>query len=333
MGAEADLGRNPVRELFWTRNGLLLLLLVVVGGTSLVVSTGLPDGIPKNLVLALGTGTMITAIVGFGQTLVTATAAQRAMVTPLIEENRRALQALSAEYRSLNREFFPTDVFEATDRPDPRFNQLLMRDLQDTRQYLFRGFSGRHAGARLLLAHGDRELRAVVADPTERSAIGGRARYLVRREGANADVESILARLHDEIRTGLVGLYLARAACSRIDITLIADPPLDRLELFDDSVWITLYSDRSAAGTLYPRTLRFSEGSFVATMERAEFARISTSREATHMLIRPDTTRADFVDQFEHVTHSRLTQRQFADLEARFHAFRREFSALAELGS
>jgi hypothetical protein len=333
MGAEADLGGNPVRELFWTRNGLLLLLLVVVGGTSLVVSTAMPDGMPKNLVLAFGTGTMITAFVGFGQTLVTATAAQRAMVTPLIEENRRALHALSAEYRSLNREFFPTDVFEASDRPDPAFNQLLMRDLQDTRQYLFRGFSGRHAGARLLLARGDRELRAVVADPTERTAIGGRARYLVRRAGADADVESIQARLHDEIRVGLVGLFLARAACSRIDITLIADPPLDRLELFDSSAWITLYSDRGAAGTLYPRTLRFSEGSFIATMERAEFARISNARGASHMLITPDTTRSDFVDQFQHVTNSRLSPKQFAELEAKFHAFRREFSTLAELRS
>lgn len=89
MGAEVEHGDNPVRELFWTRTGLLLLILVVVAGSSLAASAVMVDGTAKSLVVALGTGTMITAIVGFGQTVITATATQRAMVTPLIEENRQ----------------------------------------------------------------------------------------------------------------------------------------------------------------------------------------------------------------------------------------------------
>src|SRR6185369_2508338 len=125
------------------------------------------------------------------QTLVTAKATQSAMVTPLIEENRRALQELSAEYRSLNREFFPTHVFEAGNDPDPAFNHLMMQDLRNTRQYFFRGFSGRHAAARLLLSRAEWELRLVVADPRERTAISGRARYLIRHEGGVADFETI----------------------------------------------------------------------------------------------------------------------------------------------
>ncbi|WP_219415671.1 hypothetical protein [Pseudonocardia nigra] len=319
--------------MFWTRTGLLLLVLVVVAGSSLAVSTVMPGGTPKNLVVALGTGTLIAAVVGFGQTVITATAAQRAMVTPLIEENRRALQELSAEYRSLNREFFPTHVFQPSDVPDPAFNQLLMQDLQGSRQYFFRGFSARHAAARLLLSRGERELRAVVADPTERSAIGGRARYLIRHDGVDADSETIQAELHDEIYIGLVGLYLARSHCSRIDITMIADPPLDRIEMFDDSVWVTLYSDAGATGSLYPRTLRFSEGSFIYNMERAEFGRIGNSRQARHVLLAPDTSRRDFLLQFENVTGSRLSARQFTELEEKFRRFRHEFCTLAELGS
>lgn len=331
MGADTR-GDNPIRELFWTRTGLLLLVLVVVSGSALGVSTAMAAGTVRNLVIALGTGTLIAAIVGFGQTLITANATHRAMVTPLIEENRRALQELSAEYRSLNREFFPTHVFEPTDSPNPAFNRLLMQDLQASRQFLFRGFSGRHAAARLLLARGDRELRAVVADPTERSAIIGRARYLARHEGPGADIDAIEAGLLDEIRMGLVGLYLARNHCTRIDITMVAEPPLDRIEMFDDSVWIALYSDAGGAGSLYPRTLRFTEGSFIDNMERAEFVRISGSRQARHLLITPDTTRRDFTTQYEEATGTRLPVRQFAELAERFHAFRQEFSALAGLG-
>ena len=84
----------------------------------------------KNLLTAVATGTLVSAIVGFGQTLITATATQRAMLTPLIDESRQALHDLSAEYRSMNREFFPTHVFEPTAEPDPAFNRLMMQDLQ-----------------------------------------------------------------------------------------------------------------------------------------------------------------------------------------------------------
>lgn len=332
MPADAEgLRTHPIQELFWTRTGLLLLILLVVSGTSMWTSSGLDPGTAKNLLAALGTGTMVSAVVGFGQTLITATAAQRAMVTPVIEESRRALRELSAEYRALNQEFFPTHVFEATTDPDPTFNALMMRDLKDTRQFCFRGFSGRHAAVRLLHSHAEWEVRAVVADPRERTAISGRARHLVRNAGVDADYEGIQATLHEEIRIGLVGLYLARARCSVVDVTVIADPPLDRLEMFDDSVWITLYSDVAGVASLYPRTLRFSEGSFIYSMERADFARLRGARDAGRFQITPDTTRAEFLAHFERVTGTALSQKRFQELEAKFHAFRHDFSAKAGL--
>lgn len=326
-------GSNPIQELFWTRTGLLLLILVVVSGTAMILGATMDAGTAKNLVSALATGTMITAFVGFGQTVITARAAQRAMVTPLIEENRKALRELSAEYRSLNKEFFPTDVFEATNDPDPALNALMMQDLRNTRQYFFRGFSGRYAAARLLLARSEWELRAVVADPRDRTAISGRARYLIRHEGAFSDFDTIQDRLHEEISIGLVGLYLARGRCSRIDVTVVSDPPLDCLEIFDDSVWITLYSDAAANTMLYPRMLRFSEGSFIYNMERAEFSRLRNSRHAHQMVITADTSRLAFIAQFEKVTGTRLSEERFTDLEGKFHTFRQEFSLAAELGS
>lgn len=334
MPAEADKGlrKNPVQEIFWTRTGLLLLILVVVSGLTMVLSANLDPGVGKNLVTSVATGTLVSAIVGFGQTLITATATQRAMLTPLVDESRQALRDLSAEYRSMNREFFPTHVFEPTAEPNPALNRLMMQDLQNTRQYLFRGFSGRHAAARLLLSNAEWELRAVVADPDNLSGISGRARYLIRHSAADVDADTIQARLHEEIRMGLVGLYLARSRCSRMEVTIISDPPLDRLEIFDDSVWVTLYSDAHAPAR-YPRTLRFSDGSFIYNMERAEFGRISASHHAHHLVITPDMTRQEFISRFEKITNSTLTEEQFLDLNAEFYNFLREFAATAELGS
>jgi hypothetical protein len=332
--AEAKrLRSSQLHEIFWTRTSLLLTVLTVVAATSLLLASTMDPGAGKTFLTSVGTGTLISAVVGFGQTLITATASQKALVAPVIEESRRALQELSAEYRSLNSEFFPTDVFEATTNPDPAFNRVMMADLERTRQYFFRGFSGRHAAARLLLSRTDRELRAVVADPRDSSSISGRARYLLRREEAGVDYETIQKRLHDEISIGLVGLFLARSRCAQVDITVIADPPLDRLEMFDDSVWLTLYSDIGGASTLYPRTLRFTEGSFMYNMERAEFLRVCNSRTGRHFLITPSTTRQDFLALFEKITGQRMSEEQFRELEGRFHAFRQEFSAVAELGS
>jgi hypothetical protein len=325
---------NLLQELFWTRTGLLLLSLVVTSGSALAISSGMDQGALRTFLTSVGTGTLISAVVGFGQTLITSSAAQRALITPVVEESRRALRDLTTEYRALDREFFPTHVFEPTARPDPAFNQVMMQDLERTRLYVFRGFAGRYAAGRLLLSQTECELRAVLADPRDDDAISGRARYLLRNEGVDGDYDAIAARLREQISIGLVGLFLARGRCSRIDLTIVSDPPLDRLELFDDSVWLTLYSNTSAGVIrLYPRTVRFSEGSFIYGMERAEFLRISNSKAGLHIVITPGTSRADFLALYEKITGDPLTEDGFRSLEEKFHRFRKEFSASAQLGS
>jgi hypothetical protein len=325
---------NLLQELFWTRTGLLLLSLMVTSGSALAISSTMDQGALRTFLTSVGTGTLISAVVGFGQTLITSSAAQRALITPVVEESRRALRELTTEYRALDREFFPTHVFEPTARPDPAFNQVMMQDLERTRLYVFRGFAGRYAAGRLLLSQSECELRAVLADPRDDEAISGRARYLLRNEGVDGDYDAIAARLREQISIGLVGLFLARGRCSRIDLTIVSDPPLDRLELFDDSVWLTLYSNTSAGVIrLYPRTVRFSEGSFIYGMERAEFLRISNSKAGLHIVITPGTSRADFLALFEKITGNPLTDDGFRSLEEKFHRFRKEFSASAQLGS
>ncbi|GGS33203.1 hypothetical protein [Actinokineospora fastidiosa] len=333
MPADATgLRTHRIHEIFWTRTTLLLTTLLVVSGLAFWASSSLDTGTGRSLLTAVATGTMVSAVVGFGQTLITARATREAMLNPLIEESRKALRELSEEYRSLNQEFFPTHVFEASVEPDPAFNALMMEDLRRAKQYWFRGFSGRYAAVRLLAARSEWEVRAVVADPRERSAISGRARYIARREGADTDLDKIRDELHEEIRIGLVGLFLARSRCTRIDVTVVADPPLDRVEMFDDSVWITLYSD-PAAPSPYPRTLRFAESSFIHGMERADFGRLHATRDARRLVITPDTGRAEFAAQFARVTGTALTDDGFGELEAAFHGFRRDFSAKAELES
>lgn len=341
MPADAKgLRTNLVQDVFWSRTGLLLAVLLLVSAAALGVASLIGDGPLHTFVVSIGTGTLISAVVTFGQTVITASASQRALVAPLVEESRRAMAELSAEYRALNQEYYPTHVFEPTTEPDPTFNRLMMQDLHRTREYFFRGFSGRHAAARLLLSHAEWELRAVLADPRCGSAISGRARYLLRQEGTDSDYDAITERLHEEIRVGLVGLYLARSRCSRIDITVVSEPELDRLEMFDSSVWLTLYSAAehpltgSGGGPApYPKTLRFSEGSFLYGMERTEFLHVCNSRGAHHVAIKPDTSRSEFLALFQKITGTPLTDDGFRALEGKFRDFQRAFCTAAELRS
>lgn len=335
MSADANGFRSNslIQDIFWTRTGLLLAILLLVSAASFGLSSVLGNGAGHMLVLSLATGTLISAVVSFGQTMVTSTASQRALVTPLVNESRKALQELSAEYRALNQEFYPTHVFEPTLEPDPVFNRLMMDDLHHTRQYFFRGFSGRHAAARLLLSRSEWELRAMIADPKGDGAVIGRARYLLRQKGSDSDYAAILAELHQEIRIGLVGLFLARSRCSRIDITVVSDPHLDRLEMFDDSVWLTLFSAATGATAPYPKSLRFSEGSFLYAMERTQFLHVCNSRLAHHYVITPETSRKEFLHLYGRITGTPLTDSGFDLLSGEFRAFQQEFTVAAELSA
>ncbi|WP_410639846.1 hypothetical protein [Amycolatopsis sp. lyj-346] len=253
-------------------------------------------------------------------------AAQNALFAPSIAETRRTLEAISAEYRSLNKEFFPTDVFEATAAPDPVFTRILMADFNATGQYFFRGFSGRHAAARLFSDRTDRKIRVVIADPRRPNSVSGRVRRLSHHR-MNEQYDQIQKTLVEEIHVGLVGLFLARSRCTRVEITATADPPLDRLEMFDNSVWLGLYSEPGDATELYPRTLRFGRDSYLYKLERTEFSRLWTSRQGRHFSMGSTTTYKDFIALFEVITGSPLSENRFRELKSKFDAFREESSA------
>jgi hypothetical protein len=307
--------------------------MLITSVLALTLVGHLRPGPVHNLVLAIGTGTLVSALVTTAQTLLTASASRRVLVDSLVDESRQAMRELTDEYRSTNSEFFPTHVFEPSADPDPAFNRLMLADLQGSRHYLFRGFSSRHAAARLMLLNGplDREMRVVIADPRDRNSISSRARYLLRQPNVEGSYAEIQARLYENICTALVGLYVARGRCNRIDVTLASNPPADRFELFDDSIWVTLFSDSRDVCTPYPRTLRFQRSSFIYNMQHSEFLRVCNSRTALHECIYPDTDRDEFIALFEKITGRRLSPKRLEAIEDTFQTFRRDFVRRAHL--
>jgi hypothetical protein len=103
--------------------------------------------------------------------------------------------------------------------------------------------------------------------------------------------------------------------------------------MFDDSVWLTLFSAATGATEPFPKTLRFSERSFLYTMERTHFLHVCNSRLAHHYVITPDTSRQEFLHLFGRVTGTPLTDSGLDRLAGRFRAFQREFSTTADLSA
>ena len=322
--------RSLLRELFWTRTGLLVLATGLLGIALLVISSTLPvRSLGSQITFAVGTGLLAAIVFTLVQTATVATAANRVLVEALSNQTRITLRALFDESRSINAMYLPTHIFEGSSRPDPAFNRQLTRDLASSQIFLFRGLSARHSAVRLLAASsGHWEFRAVIADPRAHESLHERVRYLTYTD-PHRRFDDIYDEIKQQVRYGLVGLYLARLRCSGIFLSVTKSPSLDRFEIFDDSVWVTLFSDASRPASTYPRALRFGRSSFVYTMQRRDFQR-ATADAPTHV-IEPSTTEAEFVDLFERLTGDRLTFVQLAKLQEDFNVFRRSFMADANL--
>lgn len=319
--------RSLLRELFWTRTGLLVLAATLFGVGLLLLSSALPaDSGGGRVAFALGTGLSAAALFTAAQTVISASAANRMLVEALGEQARVAMRTLTEEYRALNQTYQPTHIFEGSPRPDPTFNRQLTRDLEASQLYLFRGLSGRHTAARLLssrLARGW-EVRVVVADLRAGESLYARANYLASA-GYRATLEETVADIRQQVRCGLVGLYRARIRCSKISVTVSRSPSLDRFEIFDHSVWVTLFSDLTTGAVLYPRALRFGPGSFMYATQRRDFDRIA--HDAPTEVIEPAMTGPEFRALFERLTGDPIDAGELDQLAEEFERFRREFAA------
>lgn len=322
--------RSLLRELLWTRTGLLVTVAALAGVGLLMLSSTLPaESGPSRIAFALGTGLAAAALFASAQTVFAASAANRMLVDSLVEQTRLAMRELTDEYRSLDATYLPSHIFEGSPRPDPTFNYQLTRDLEASQLYLFRGMSGRHTAARLLAARPRNwEVRVILADLHASASLYERARYLVAA-GYGASLDQAYDEIRQQVRYGLVGLYLARLRCRRISLTVSRSPSLDRFEIFDDSVWVALYSDVTGAPAQYPRSLRFGKDSFVYAMQRRDFER--TTDDAPIEVIDPGMAEDGFRALYARLTGEELTTTDLAWLTGEFERFQWEFVAEARL--
>lgn len=297
--SSAERDRLLLRSLYFNRTGILLLSMVLLSITAILAAQRARGG-AQGVWLGLGVAVLAASLYSFFQVLLTTrqfegfiTDTVRQVIT---KEITAVTAAALAEYQKLQSAYVPTAVYPAVHSPGRTFNRDLNEALGDSGRYTFYGLTARYAVARLALLPGllPAELRFVIADPTLDGVVDLRA----RREAVRGGDESF-DRARDDLLRGIyvsfAGMYLTRHRFDRVEICITASPPVDRAELCDDAVFVSLFSDAAEASAPFPSTMQFDRGSVIYRMFDQECNRLFAAHSSKRIAVASGVTEPEFL--------------------------------------
>lgn len=277
------------KDVYFNRTGVLLLIAIAISG-ALIYFAVKSTGVEKEVLIAISTSLVASTVFAFLQTMLTGLRYEALVAQSISDSIESATRRVLEQTSSLQREFVPSVVYAASAIPDPKFNRDLTNDLRSTERYFFRGVTGRYAVARLHLADTVfDEVHILVAHPLDRRSTDARVTHIASYVETNTNYQDIQTRLTDEIFETIVGARLASVKCRRLTLHFLKEPQVDRVELFDTALYLTLYSDAAERGAKFPRTLRFGMASSLYKIYSSQLFRLRDSAENS-VVIRPSTT-------------------------------------------
>ncbi len=271
-----------LRDLYFNRTGLLFLITILTSVVLFAVSAR-THGTASVFWLTLATGIVATA--GYAAFSVFMTTKQfdnflRTTIEGSVERNisTAAAELLNTIHRQQHA-YIPLKTYPPTDHPDEIFNRDLNKSFTTSERYFFQGITARYSMGRLAtLPVAFDYIRVIVADPTKPESVIARAKHDID-EGKDADrLAHARDELVDDIWMSIVAAYLARRKCDRIEFCLLADPPIDRAEIFDHEIFLTRFSDPASTGFRFPSSCRFPRDSMAYQMHVKDAARLFTSQ-------------------------------------------------------
>ena len=270
---ESSLG--PELKLSKARFWILFLSMSLAGVGLLWVASAVATVLLQGVLLALGTGLIVAAVFNVTQLLLTFNSSERVLAIQVASEVRKALDEAYAEQRLANTLYLPTHKFPASSQPLPDFHREFMTDLNRSSELLFRGVSARHTAARLHTRR-DSDIDVVVLLPDIKipESLDDRIDYMRRYEARGFSEDVIRDRVRHEVKTGLIGLFEVRSDYRSLTILLTSSPTLDRFEVMNNAVWITLFTDVTGSALPYPSAVRFDNDSLLYRMQRREITQL-----------------------------------------------------------
>jgi len=158
------------------------------------------------------------------------------------------------------RELVPSDHFPSTDQPDPRFNRVLTNSLQASRQYLFKGVTGRYVPSRLEgVGHHKLTCKVLLVDPAREDLLQLYIRDRFGPAPSNQALAQQVQRVRQEIYMTIIDLFdLAQRVTT--DVRMYYGPVYYRTEIFDDDVFVSYFTQKTS--TAYPNSYLYTSDSF-----------------------------------------------------------------------
>jgi len=192
----------------------------------------------------------------------------------LAEQFKTLKEDMRADLQRTASTYLPTTTYRAASTFEDAFNRDITSALATTTFYGFRGTSAKYVAQRVKLArHRPLQVRVITLDPTDEPSLRRRATDRLAQPGySGRSTDELVREIRDEIFMSVVALFDIREVCP-VELLLVSEPLVTRVELFDDSVFVSWYQGPDSTAVPFPETLRFQSQSFPYEIERLSLAR------------------------------------------------------------
>ena len=313
-----------LRELYFNRTGIVFLLMLLVSVLMLVTSAK-THGSASQFWLALGTATIATTGYSFVQVLLTTRQFDRFLAGTIRADIKKEIARSTEEAMESRGRYLPVVTYPALSEINPTFNRDLNSSLSNSTRYVFRGMSARYAVARLaLLETVPREVKLIVADPSKSAALDFRARHQAG-SGDESAFRDAKQEILDGIYMSIAGAFQVRHRFDNLEFYFTSTPNVDRVEICDNDIYITRFSDNSATGTLFPATAKFGHQSLMYQMFSSDCNSLLSSPYLTQLLVPRDQAENVFVSRLKEIKI--MNDEHWSNAKDGFASFRRDMQS------
>lgn len=319
-----------LRKLYFNRTGILFLLMALLSILMLLESAR-TKGSASNFWLALGASTAATTGYSFVQVMLTTRQFDEFLSDSIKTDIQKAVADSTDKamelFRSLQGKYLPVATYQGLDEPNPRFNNDLNASMSASAHYLFRGLSGRYAVARLvLLSKTPRDVRIIMADPTKPAAVDFRARHDAGPSGGDEAFNQAKKEILDGIYMAIAGAYITRRKFDTIELNLTPIPHVDRVEICDDAIFVSRFSEAEDSNSRFPSTAKFGRESLIYQMFSQDCSSVLSSPYVTRFKLRGDLTEEDLLGRLAEAGLS-IDLERWREMKRLFEEFRVKVSS------
>jgi hypothetical protein len=302
-----------LRALYFNRTGVLFLFMAILS-ILVIVQSARTKGSVSQFWLGLGTATIATTGYSFVQILLTTRQFDSFLSNAIKADIQQSMGQMQATY-------MPVATYPALETANRGFNLDLNKAMSASSRYMFRGMSARYAVARLSLLHRPpREIALIVADPTKPAAVDSRARHDAAGQG-DAAFERARQDILDGIQMAIAGAYINRRRYDRIEFGLTSVPYVDRIEICDDAIFISRFSEDGTAR--FPSTVIFGRDSLIYQMLYRDCSSVLASPYVRRLELLGDLSEEDFLGKLGAFGIS-MTSERWAEMKRKFEDFREQ---------